>query len=519
MQKQIINSSILDANGNPIKREVLTSDIDDAQLSGVRNMWSYDSIASGLTPSKLAQVLNDANQGRIHDFLTLAEEMEERDPHYGCELGKRKLAVSGIEPNVEAASDDPRDVEIAEDVQRLVESPRFSDLIDGALDGLGKGFSCVQQDWETSERQWMPSNYEWRDPRFFTLDQDNGKTLMLLTDAEPIWGEALQPYRWIVHEPRIKMGLPIRGSLARLASIAYMCKSFALGDWMTFAEVFGMPIRIGKYHSSATPDEKATLRRAVQNIGTDASAIMPDSMKVELLERSKASGGDSLYETLCKFLDGQISKGILGQTMTAENGSSNSQAQVHNDVRLDICRADARQLEATLNAQVIEVYVRLNYGIQKRYPTMSLPIAEAEDINALTNALKVFVPLGLNVAKSQVLDKLGLRKPMDDEEVLQVGTITETVPPLVDEKDTALNRQQPTNANDDIDNITDELDDNWQQVTSPIINPLQKLLNEVTSADEFKRRLPELLKTSGANKLVNDLADRAFRSRSLGNGI
>ena len=36
-------------------------------------------------------------------YLVLAEEMEEKDPHYASVLGVRKRAVSGITPIVEAS--------------------------------------------------------------------------------------------------------------------------------------------------------------------------------------------------------------------------------------------------------------------------------------------------------------------------------------------------------------------------------------------------------------------------------
>ena len=514
MAEIITESSIVDLHGRPIKKRQLTEVIDDAQLTGTRNLWGHGSVASGLTPTRLANVLEAAADGDHHDFLTLAEEMEERDPHYACELSKRKLAVSGIEPVVEAGGEDQRATDIAANVRALIESPGFSDLIAGCLDGLGKGYGAVQQDWETSARQWMPKKYTWRDPRFFALSRSNGYDLLLLTEDHPIEGEPLQPWRWVVHRPRIKMGLPVRGALGRLASIAYMCKSFALGDWMTFAEVFGMPIRVGKYHSGATPEEKATLRRAVANIGSDASAIMPEQMKVELLERATSGGGEKLYETLCTWLDKQISKGVLGQTMTAEDGSSNSQAQVHNEVRQDICRADVRQLEATLNRAVIVPFVQLNYGPQASYPRIKFPIAEPEDLTALTAGLKELVPLGLKVSASQVRDKFALREPQPDEEILGAPAPDDDTEPA----QTALNRQQPSATADALDEIEADMLADWQPQLHGVIEPLQRLLDDVETEEAFKARLPELLAEMDSSELVAQLAEGMFRARAHGDG-
>lgn len=517
----INTSKILGPDGQPIQKQSLIEEIEDAQLTGVRNLWSHGSIASGLTPVRLAEVLEAAAQGDHHDFLTLAEEMEERDLHYGCELGKRKLAVSGIEPVVEAGGDDQKSEDIATEIRQLIRLPSMNSLIDGCLDGLGKGYGAVQQDWDTSSRQWMPNGYTWRDPRCFAIDRDNGRDLRLLTDVNPVEGELLGTYRWVMHTPTVKMGLPIRGALARLAATVYMLKSFALGDWMTFAEIFGMPIRIGKYHSGATPDEKATLRRAVANIGTDASAIMPEQMKIELLERSKSSGGEKLYETLCLFLDKQTSKGILGQTMTADDGASNSQAQVHNEVRLDICRSDTRQLAATINRDVIIPYVKLNYGAQDNYPVVTFPIAEPEDLEALTNGLKELVPLGLRVSASQVREKFALRKPQDEEEILGQ---TQTAAPNEDAyanspkkpaPKVALNRAQASAA-DNLDEIEDELLEDWQPQLNGVKAALQALLDNASDEHDFKARLPQLMETMDVDELIDSLADGLYRAHGIG---
>ena len=67
---------------------------------------------------------------------------------------------------------------------------------------------------------------------------------------------------------------------------------------------------------------------------------------------------------LAEWLDRQTSKAVLGQTMTTDDGSSQAQATVHNEVRHDILKSDARQLANTLNRDLIQPYVDLNFGPQ-----------------------------------------------------------------------------------------------------------------------------------------------------------
>ena len=84
-----------------------------------------------------------------------------------------------------------------------------------------------------------------------------------------------------------------------------------LKDWVTFAEVYGQPLRVGKYGAGATEQDKETLLQAVANIGTDAAAIVPDSMLIEFTE-ARQTGSIELYQSFCQYLDAQISKAVLG---------------------------------------------------------------------------------------------------------------------------------------------------------------------------------------------------------------
>ena len=408
-------------DGRPVRKRDLTREAGRPTLTGVRQTWRHESVASGLTPQRLAAILRTADdgQGRQRDYLTLAEEMEERDPHYAAVLGVRKRAVSGLEPAVEAVTDDAGDVELADAVRELVREPAFGELLDDCLDALGKGFSAVEIIWVRGA-QWRPARYERRDPRFFTFDREDGRTLRLLDEEDSFRGVDLAPYKWITHVPRLKSGLPMRGGLARLVAIAYMIKQYAMTDWTAFAEVFGMPLRLGRYGQNATEAEIAKLIQAVANLGTDAAAAIPDSMRIEFVEAGNRQGGADLFERLAVYLDKQVSKAVLGATMTADDGSSLSQAQVHDEVRGDILRSDARQLADTLNRDLVRPFIDLNYGPRDRgeYPRLCLPVPEPEDIKTLAESLEKLVPLGLRVEGSVIRDKLGLPDPEDGAEVL-----------------------------------------------------------------------------------------------------
>lgn len=408
---------IVGVDGQPIDYAVLDEEISAPSTTGIRQPW-HASVANNLTPNRLAQILASAADGDAHDYLTLAEEMEERDMHYASVLGTRKLALSGLKVQVDSVSDDARDEACAEAVRQMVDTAEFGGLLAHLTDAIGKSYAVSELVWDRSTKPWTVRQFAQRDPRFFTFDRETGTELRLLDAEDAAQGIPLAPYKFVVHKPRIRSGLPIRGGLARLAAPAYMCKAWTWRDWMSFADIYGMPMRIGTYGPNAKKEDIARLMTAVANLGSDAAAVMSESTKITFEAAANVAGAGDFFDKLASFWDKQISKGVLGQTMTADDGSSNSQAQVHQLVRMDILTADAKALSNTLQQHVVRPFVDLNYGPAMRSPKITVVVPKPEDIKALVDALGKLVPLGLRVEQSVILDKLGLPIAPDDAVIL-----------------------------------------------------------------------------------------------------
>ena len=410
------------ASDKPVLK-LLTQEFAAPEIAGIRTLW-VEAVAPGLTPHRLAAILKAAEEGDPRDYLTLAEDMEERELHYTSVLGTRKRAIVGVERVVEAGGDDARSVEIAEAVEDLVALPAFASMVEHLTDALGKGYAVSEVIWETSAKQWMPSDFRDRDPRFFTFDRINRAELRLADLEDPMFGVPLPPWKFVRHVPKLKSGIPIRGGLAKPAAWAYLFKNYSLKDWVAFCEIYGMPIRVGKYANGATPEDKRALLSAVRNIGSDAAAIVPNSMTIEFIEGAGKGATAVVFRDLCEYLDKQISKLVLGQTMTTDHGAGGSglaQAKVHENVKHDILVADATQMETTLNRDIIRPFVDLNYGPQKRYPLVRLPVPKPEDLTAFSDNLTKIVALGVRVAESDVREKFGLPEPEEGAPILSAG--------------------------------------------------------------------------------------------------
>lgn len=485
-------------------------------LTGVRPIHP-GAVAPGLTPQRLASVLAAADRGDIREMMILAEEMEERDPHYASVLGQRKRAISGVQPTVQAASEDARDKEIAEWVERhIANHDGMTNLIEDLLDAVGKGFSAVEIEWQTNAEEWTPRAFKYVHQSYFCWDRETGSELLLKDEAD-VEGVSLKPGKWLVHYSRIKSGAPWRGGVARVAVFAWMCKAYTLKDWMAWIETYGLPLRVGKYGHEASKADIRELFRAVANIGTDAAAVIPEGMSIEFIDGSKG-GKDPVFENFARWADEQLSKIVIGQTMTTDNGSSNAQAKVHNDVRYDIAASDARAIEGLLNQQLVRIAVDFNFGVPPNgYPKLDLAIAEPEDIASLSAAVSALAGAGLSFSASAMRRRLGFQDPEDDEETFG-GSLTPPAPPPAvpgtARLSTARGADDPNVA---LDRLVDDVAADWRDGIDPFIAPILAAADASPSIEEFQLRLAAI---EGLPKgpLIDQLVKGMFQARALGDG-
>jgi phage gp29-like protein len=509
-------------------------------VGSVRSIWT-EGVVAGLTPDLLAQVLRSAAHGYPDRFFVLAEEMEERDLHYRAVLGTRKTAITGIEPIVVPGGEDALSVKIADAVKEIVEQPAFvDDYATDNLDGLSKGYALVETIWDRSRKEWWPDKYEWRDPRHFLLDRRDGRTLRMKSELRAD-GVELPPFVFSIHRPKLKSGLPVRGGLARLAAWAFLFKHYSLKNWMKFLEVFGMPLRVGRFGPGAKDDDKRVLLRAVRDLSTDAAAIIPKGMEIDFHEVSGGSG-NGLFGNMAEYLDKQISKGVLGQTMSTDDGSSLAQAQVHEDVRHDIARADARQLAVTANRDLIRPFVDFNFGPQERYPTVVWPVVEAEDIKALAEVVDKMVGLGMEVSADKMRERMGFEDPDEDDELLVAPVKTLPAPAGEEDAPPAPPKRKPPAKSEkarrlgpacphcgghhelaaagagqsELDLMVEEALSHWEADIDPIFDPIRQLASQAKSYEEFAAGLDRLRLEPGSAALVARMAVLAMKAR--GNG-
>ena len=492
--------------------------------TGFRRAQQWQSVVASLTPDRLRAIYWAlANGSWCPDYFELAEEIEERDLHYRGALQQRRLRSAGAPVDVVAASDAAADRRLADEVrERVVQGPGWHGMLLQLLDALGKGVSCVEIVWRYHGGRWEPAAYHRIDPRWLVWDDVDGETPLLIREwrdtpagrLRPGGGvphvgafraraDPLQPGKFIYHAHLAKSGLPTRGGLAFSAATMYLLKSVAIRDWWAYAELYGIPVRVGTYGQAATDADIATLQDALAALAADAGAVISDSMSINVETASAGGGGAAgsrgLFGAQADWCDAQTSKAVVGQTMTTDDGSSRAQAEVHAEVRDDLVRDDVRQICETVTETVVRWYCELNHAMRPAgWPRVVLPQPPADlDVPAIMSAVNG----GLRVPAAWLRERLGIPEPQGDEEVL-----TGAPAAGADLVSNAASGHPALNAA--LASVDEAAD--WGELAEELAGPLRQALAAAGTPAEF---LAAAAEAGASEDLAADLARQAFPAR------
>lgn len=520
------------------KNKILENEIAYSVPNSNRSVWGDFSLLQNLSPTVLASILNDIKCGYIpKEYLDIASDIELKDTHYRSVLNTRKLAVTSLDIKVIATSDDEKNLEIAKAVERDIvknETAGIYSLIFDMLDAIAKGFSVNEIIWESKNNVWRPREYKFRYAGFFRYD-NLGEKLKLI---DPYTSELydLPENKFIIHQPKNHSGAQILSGLAIPCLFYFMLKYYDITSWAAFVDRFGYPLRLGKYSPKATEDDINTLRRAVASIGSDFGAVIPESAILEIIESKTTQSTSDTYEKLAQFVNKEISKLVLGQTMTSEEGASYSQAQVHNEVRGDIAKSDIRQIMETLNSQLIVPYCKFNFGELETYPKLELFKPDIDNIELIINAVANLSDKGLKVKASEIRAKLGLSEPAEDDEVVGGGVIYDNnanyrnmradASDLNNKFDSSRLRNMRRHSRADAAVATRKAlnqtvsphvaNDDYIEIENDIVETLKKVFDKCESFDEIKNEIEKLSLNWDSSKIAEIMASAFFMARAKG---
>jgi phage gp29-like protein len=363
--------------------------------------------------------------------MQLFDRMVDRDDRLQGVLETRKLAVTGVDRKVlPGLADDDRAIAAADLVEAQIANIDFDDALSALLDGVPKGISVLEIIWEGSTvvaLNEVPQRMLRWDEGVLMVATGTGRS----TDYKP-----LDANKYVVFHARSKPGPKEKAGLLRSLSILWVAKHWALRDWASFVEVFGMPMRLGIYPKGTTDEQKAVLYEALQDLGADTAAIIPEAMRIEFprAQNTGAVGSETPMEQLISYSDVSYAIRVLGQNLTtqSESGSGTLAGGAHENVRSDYKKSDAKKSAAALKRDLFRPIVGFNLGWDYPTPNLWFDVEDAQDDEA---RMKVYtegakIP-GMTFSKAQIREEFALREPLDEDD--EVGGIDEAETPEFEE--------------------------------------------------------------------------------------
>lgn len=154
------------------------------------------------------------------------------------------------------------------------------------------------------------------------------------------------------------------GILERIAPMTIF-KRHSWASWDEFEQIFGVPIRIARTLIDSKK-HKDDLQQWLEMMGSANYGIFDKRVDIEIKENSKTDSFNVFLQKITA-INKEISKGINGQTMTMDDGSSQSQANVHLQIQEEITQADIQDIEDWANDDFFPVMRAIGYDLPEGY--------------------------------------------------------------------------------------------------------------------------------------------------------
>lgn len=460
----------------------------------VEDLWSTHPSA-GLTPQKLASILNEADNGHIERAMQLAEEIEAKSPRILAAMRDRRLAVQQLDWTVTPASDASEDKKIAEFVRKNLEDCDLGEAVGHMQDAILKGFAALWINWRLEGEQiwlhaldWAPQSRFTFVPRDVNPQAAAPQWPRILTAAEPVWGEELEQWRWLIARDASRSTVANKAGLWRTVVWFYLFANFSIKDWLVFLDTLGVPLMIGKYPTGMEAKEIDVLKAAIKAAAA-RGVVFNDQALLEIVE-SKTTSTD-MHERLSRYCDEQISIAIVGQTASTQGtpgklGNEDEQGAV----RRSLIKADAVIRAREIRQQIIWPLIAWNFGTDKFLPGFQFEIEEEEDLDLESQTWERLVRIGVPITVRQAQEKFGILPPEDEEPLLQpprqvpspVGVAPQA---RLDKPAVAHAEQDPTPITPQADRMEMETEVAWNAVMNRIVT----LVNEADSLPQLRDAL------------------------------
>ena len=337
------------------------------------------------------------------------------DPHLFAVAQKRKAGT--LKRRIEFRRDGVPD----DKVNDQISSPWFLRFIEDALDAQFWGFTLVQ--FYINDKGWIDYFHVPRkhvDPVLGLIKRRQSDTI----------GVPFADYPDLL---MVKGKEPL-GILARTAPYV-IYKRGSMGDWAQFSEIFGMPIR--KYtYDAADPESRSAAMEDAMSQGSASVFICPDGTNLEFIEAGNKTGSAEVYASLIERCNAEMSKAVLGNTLTTEASETGTQAlgTVHSKVEDELVEQDGLFILNLLNYEMTDIFATLGVNTDGG----KFVFVEEEELTLIQKAellQKAHEVFRLPMSDEYLYEALNIEKPEDYDRLKALSVIQSEAKNLVNTKE------------------------------------------------------------------------------------
>ncbi len=289
--------------------------------------------------------------------------------------------------------------------------------------------------------------------------------------------------------------------------------------WLIFLEKFGMPTAAAKLPPGQAQDpiERDKALQALEAIQSDSGVVIPDNIVIDLIEAARSGTAD--YEALCNRMDSSISKVIISQTMTTDNGSSRSQAEVHQDVQQAVIKSDGDLICESFNRQVVKWLTEWNFP-NATPPRVWRKTDPEEDLMQRAERDNKISTLGYEPTEEYITEVYGPGwKKKESSPLPPMGKGSPELPAEFSEVSRLTQKRAAHRA--DMQAIVDAaeyLGSQYKEMYGKRVEQLMQYMEETGDVETFREKIVKMMEEPPADEAVEKVRNASFFGRLMGVG-
>lgn len=292
-----------------------------------------------------AESVTNPNRSKLYDIYTNIK----LDAHLMAVIQKRKLPILNSKLQLNTKNE-----AMKETIEKYTNTTEFKHFLSLCLDKIYWGHSLVEV---------IPRDTNVLAFDYVLIPRKNVRVDKKIVVKNPMDTDGI---RYDTNEYNlIEVGDKEDLGLLCNAAPLIIYKRNGFGDFAQYVEIFGQPIREGIYNGYDEQSKEA-LKRDMEESGSSAIWIHSEDTQMKFVEANNKNGSSDVYKTLIQLCNAEVSKLILGNTLTTEVGDSGGNralGEVMQEAEDQFVESDKSMVLNILNTQFVAIMQKFGVAI------------------------------------------------------------------------------------------------------------------------------------------------------------